>query len=269
MPIWKYSGIGSGLIAFLMGTVMPLDTASAQNAGTVGSVNNDAKGTAPGRPARDLAVGQGIVQNDRIQTNANGTTNILFNDRSALNVGRNSNVVIDRFVYDPGAGAGSMAISLSRGAARFVGGQVSHSSGAEVKTPAASIGVRGGNVTVTHDALGERNATVVMVHNGVAQVSNAFGSQSVRSGFEIVVTANAAPGTPTPINMNRLREATRLLASQGPQTGGAIQRPDDSQASRNRIGTPRAPAQTPNFDLPAAGDDLVRGYSRTRNLPYP
>jgi FecR protein len=268
MPIWKYSGIGSSLIAFLMGTVAPVHNAAAQTAGTVGSVNNDAKGTPPGRSARDLSVGQNIVQNERIQTNANGTTSIIFNDRSALNIGRNSNVAIDRFVYDANAGAGSMAISMSRGAARFVGGQVSHTSGAEIKTPAASIGVRGGNVSVAHDVLDAPGATIVIVHNGVAQVSNAFGSQSVRSGFEVIVPRNAAPGTPTPVNINRLRDVTRLLASQGSQTGGARQRPDDANALRNNIGTPRAPATSPNFDLPAVGDDLVRGHSRSRVLPY-
>jgi hypothetical protein len=108
----------------------------------------------------------------------------------------------------------------------------------------------------------------VIVHNGVAVVSNAFGTQSVRSGFELVVTANAAPGTPTPVNMNRLRAVTLLLASQGSQTGGARQRPDEATAVRNNIGTPRAPVVAPNFDLPATGDDLIRSRSRTRVQPY-
>jgi hypothetical protein len=268
MPIWKYSGIGSSLIAFLMGTVMPIDTATAQNAGTVGSVNNDASGTQPGRSTRALAVGQGVVQNERIQTNVNGTAGIIFNDRSALNVGRNSTVVIDRFVYNANAGAGSMAVSLTRGAARFVGGQVSHTSGADVKTPAASIGVRGGNVTVTHALPGEGNTTTVMVHNGVAEVSNAFGRQSVRSGFQVTVTPNSAPSEPKPINVDRLREVTRLLASQGVQTGGARQRPDESLAQRNAIGAPRSPALTPNYGLPATGDDHLLGYTRTNSAPY-
>jgi hypothetical protein len=265
MPTWKYSGFGSGLIAFLLGTVAAVDVVEAQTAGSVGAVNSNATGTPPGKPAKALGVGQAVLQNERLQTDDNGTTQIIFDDRSALNVGRNSSVVIDHFVYNPSAGAGEMSLSLARGAARFVGGQVSHTSGATINTPTATIGVRGGNVTVLHDQHSGKGATTIMVHNGIVIVSNAYGSQSIRSGFQLVVLADQPPGTPTPIDMDRLRHATRQLASQGSQHGGAVTIPTDSLAARHNIGASRAHARTPNFDLPAAGDDAVRSYTNTRN----
>ncbi len=265
MPTWRFSGIGSSLIAFLMGTTAAVNTAQAQTAGTVGAVNNDATGQPPGAASRSLDVGQSVVQKERIVTNASGTTQIMFNDRSAMNVGRDSTVVIDRFIYDASAGTGDMAVSMARGVARFVGGQVSHTSGATVQTPVATIGVRGGNITAVHD----HNRTTVMVHNGAATVSNAFGSKIVRSGYQVDVDAGSAPGDPHPIDMNFLRAATRRLASQGRQTGGANIPPTDPLASRNQIGVTRRSVDTPNFDLPAAGDDIARGFTAGRNHPYP
>jgi FecR protein len=268
MPIWKYSGFGSGFIAFLLGTVMPMPAAQAQTAGTVGAVNKDATGTQPGRSRRPLDLGAEIVQNERIQTDTEGTAHIIFNDRSALNIGRNSNVVIDTFVYDASAGAGSMAVSLAKGAARFVGGQVSHSTGASLRTPAASIGIRGGNVSVEHGGEEGSESTLVIVHNGIATVSNAFGSQRVRTGMQIIVTAGQAPGEPTTINLRRLKQLTRRLASNRNQSGGADQRPSDSDAGRNQIGTPRNTTQSPNFDLPATGDNIIRDF-RLNDRQYP
>lgn len=261
MPIWRYNGLGSGLLAFLMSTVMPVGKADAQAVGKVGSVNPNATGTPPGRSATPLAIGRGIVRNERIQTNDNGTAQIMFDDRSALNVGRNSTVTVDRFVYS--GGEGSQALTLARGAARFVGGNVSHGGGSSVNTPVATVGIRGGNVTILH--LGSN--TTVMVHNGIALVATQSGSQTLRAGFQIVVGPGGFLGGPTRINMQTLREATRLLASIGRQTGGAVRLPQDADAARNQIGTPRAPARTPNFDLPAAGDQLIRGRTTTENQP--
>jgi hypothetical protein len=262
MPKWKISGFGSGLLTFLIGAVGSIGPAGAQVAGTVGAVNQDATGAPPGGGARPLNVGNSVVQNEHIRTDANGTAHIMFNDRSALNVGRNSNVVIDKFVYQPNAGAGNQAISLTRGAMRFVGGQISHGSETTVKTPAASIGVRGGNVTIVLEGHDE---VVVMVHNGVAIVTNEFGSLTVRTGFQLIVQRGAPLGQPTRISLERLREATRRLASIGRQTGGAHRLPTESDAARNEIGSRRAPTQTPSFDLPAAGDNIARGKAMTED----
>lgn len=264
MPTWKFSGLGSSLLTFLISTVAPF-AVHAQTAGTVGAVNNDATGTPPGGRSKNLSIGYSVVQKERIQTDTNGTAHIMFNDRSALNVGRNSSIVIDSFVYDPGAGAGRQAVSLAQGAARFVGGQISHSSETVIKTPAASIGIRGGNVTVVQHG----GRTTVMVHNGVATVTTGAGVQVVRTGFQVIAQSGGVLGEPTRINLENLREATRQLASSGRQSGGAHKKPTSSDALRNEIGQTRAPAHTPNFDLPAIGDDIARAKAHSKTRPAP
>jgi hypothetical protein len=74
---------------------------------------------------------------------------LLFLDRSTLSIAPNSEIVIDEFVYNPSDGSGRMATTLTKGALRFVGGQLSHAGQATVHTPSATIGIRGGSSIFT------------------------------------------------------------------------------------------------------------------------
>ena len=67
-------------------------TAAAQTVGSVGAFNTSATGTPPGSSSRVLALGADVVQQERLQTDAQGTAQITFLDKSALNVGRNSTI---------------------------------------------------------------------------------------------------------------------------------------------------------------------------------
>ena len=134
----------------LMAMTLISGAAVAQNVGNVGAVNPQATGTPPSASAAHaLAIGGSVVNREKIVTSAEGTTQVSFIDKSTLNVGRNSSVVIDKFVYDQSAGTGEMATSMTKGVLRFVGGQVSHTNGASVKTPVATIGIRGGTMTIS------------------------------------------------------------------------------------------------------------------------
>ena len=264
MPLWRHSGFGTSLLAFLMGTTAA-GTAYSQSAGTVGAANVDATSQVPGGAARTVTVGSSVSANEQFTTGPNGTVHVTFKDRSALNVGRNSSVSVDSFNYNETAGTGNMAVSVARGVARYVGGQISHSSGATVKTPAASIGVRGGIVTVAQAGA----TTTVMLHTGGATVTTNAGQVTLYPGQQISVTSNGPIPPPQPIDPALLRVYTQQLTSQGTQTGGAIRQPTDTDASRNQIGNARPTGQTPNFDLPGVGDDLVRDRARTIFQPYP
>jgi hypothetical protein len=58
-------------------------------------------------------------------------------------VGPASTVRLDKFVYDPKKGSGSVAIEASRGAFRFVTGSQNKGGDYKVKTPYGTLGVRG------------------------------------------------------------------------------------------------------------------------------
>lgn len=153
--------------------------ASADTVGTAAAVKPASTGTPPGGAARQLAVGTGIVSRERIQTTNTGSLQVMFNDRSTLTIGPNSNLVIDEFVYNPGGG-GKFAASLTKGALRFVGGQISHTAGATINTPVASLGIRGGAALVTHDSACETKKAGTNA-KGCTRIICTGGSCSVRS----------------------------------------------------------------------------------------
>ncbi|MCB1540386.1 MAG: FecR domain-containing protein [Rhodoblastus sp.] len=237
--------------------------APAQTVGSVGAANQDASSEPPGGARRSLKVGAGVVQRERIRTDAQGSAQIAFKDSSALNIGRNSDVTIDKFVFDPASGAGQMTTSMTRGALRFVGGKVSHGNGSTIRTPAATIGVRGGVASIGYDSAGRLH---VIHHYGVVSVTNGGGAiKLLRSGFETVVTDfNAPPSPPTRVDPGFLAQITARVTSSAAQRGGVKKQPTNSDASRFDIGMERLGGDTPNFDLPAARDNFLRGQTQTR-----
>lgn len=178
--------------------------ASAQEIGVLMSARDTMTGSAPGEAARPLQVGAGMVAEERVVSDAAGGGQILFNDQTSLTIAPNSDVTLDAFVYDPNRDAGDMALSLTRGAVRFIGGRITKSREAIVTTPTASLAIRGGAalidlsggvLTVTH-AAGER--TEIRLPNGeTLSLSQEGATAEVRptsdGGFEIVYLGVATP----------------------------------------------------------------------------
>ncbi|WP_421726157.1 FecR family protein [Bauldia sp.] len=179
-------------------------TSSAVYADTVGAaaaVRPSSTGTPPGGSVRTLQVGTEIVSRERIQTTGSGSLQVMFNDKSTMTIGPNSDLVIDQFVYDPGASGGTFATSLTRGALRFVGGQISHTEGATINTPVATLVVRGGAALVTHDASCEAtarsgaardNCTKVVCTGGNCTVTSRVDRRSFRLRINQAVEVGAA-----------------------------------------------------------------------------
>jgi len=141
-------GLLSGSLGVALGVGSAVEPALAQSSGgeigAVAAVKPDAFGQAPSAAEQTLTVGAGLVENEKIRTNPDGTTNVIFADRSTLTVGKGSEVTLDKFVYDPNTHAGGLAINLATGTLRFVGGQLSKTGAVQVKTPTATMTVRGG-----------------------------------------------------------------------------------------------------------------------------
>jgi hypothetical protein len=163
--------------------------AFAQEVGTAAAVNPESQGTPPGGTTTTLKVGARVVHKERIKTTPQGSVQLLFLDRSTLSIAPNSEIVIDEFVYNPGAGSGHMAVSLAKGALRLVGGQLSHQGEASVTTPGATIGIRGGTSIIT--------LTEAININGLLTLGN--GCPPVkRPGFKIILPCGPiAQATPS------------------------------------------------------------------------
>src|SRR5271169_4033952 len=163
-------------------------TLADQRVGIDSAVNPAALGIPPGGLPRRLVLGQDVVFNERITTEAQGQTQILFVDESTLSVGPNANMVIDQFVYDPNAGTGKLAASLTRGVFRFVGGKLSKQDNAvTMRTPTATIGIRGG--VMLFDLAADGRLTVHKVYGKSVTITglNGLAQTITRPGFQVTV----------------------------------------------------------------------------------
>jgi hypothetical protein len=222
------------LAVVLASTALSTVPTIAQDVGMTAAVNPLSQGTPPGRETRVLRIGAWVVHNERIQTTASGTVQLLFIDKTTLDVGPNSTLVIDSFVYNPAAGTGQMVTSLTKGALRFVGGELSHQGAATVNTPAVTIGIRGGIATIAHGPDGTR----VINDFGQLSITNGCGTTVIRrTGFAVTVADwTSCPTEPQRVTQSETNNYLTLLTSQPGQTGGAAFPPTDALVDQFGIG---------------------------------
>jgi len=114
--------------AFLFGLTLALALgtgfAKADKVGVAAAVNPDAFSSLSGTPDKQLNIGKSIFFNERINTTTSGLVQVLLVDGSTFTVGPNSDLVIDRFVYDPRKKTGEIVATFSKGTMRFIGGKL-------------------------------------------------------------------------------------------------------------------------------------------------
>lgn len=137
------------LLAAAVMAVVGMDSSNAE-IGVLAAVNRDMTGARPAEQARPIFIREKLVQDERIVSTGGGGGQVLFLDQTSLTIAPNSEVVLDKYVYDPDSDSGEMTVTVLKGAMRFVGGRISKTSPATIRTPSATIGIRGGmgNVTV-------------------------------------------------------------------------------------------------------------------------
>jgi len=135
------------LFGLWLGLGAAIGPAAADKVGVAAAVNPDAFSSLAGSPQSQLNIGKSIFFNERINTTGKGLVQVLLLDGSTFTVGPGSDLVIDKFVYDPKKGTGQIAASFSKGVMRFVGGKISkNEGGVTVDTPAGALAIRGGVV---------------------------------------------------------------------------------------------------------------------------
>ena len=119
--------------------------ANAEKVGIAAAVNPDAFSSLSGSPQSQLSIGKSIFFNERINTTTSGLVQVLLADGSTFTVGPGSDLVIDKFVYDPRKKSGEVVATFSKGVMRFVGGKISKNEGGDtVNTPSGALAIRGG-----------------------------------------------------------------------------------------------------------------------------
>ncbi|MCJ7598252.1 MAG: FecR domain-containing protein, partial [Methyloceanibacter sp.] len=158
--LWGASA--AALLSLVFGLAAAIGPAEADKVGVAAAVNPDAFSSLAGSPQSQLNIGKSIFFNERINTTTSGVVQVLLVDGSTFTVGPGSDLVIDKFVYDPKKGTGQIAASMTKGVMRFVGGKISkNEGGVNVNTPAGALAIRGGIAYV--DFKSPKNFSVLFV----------------------------------------------------------------------------------------------------------
>lgn len=191
----------------------------------IGNVS-DTKGTAcsieRNKQKIDGSKGAGIESMDTFITGA-CQANITFKDDTKVKVTENSKLLIDDFVYDAKkSDAGKLVIKAAMGTVRYASGQIAKNNpqSVDIKTPTATVAVRGTDFTMTVDESGA--SLVVLLPSckdekdikqyelqentcavGKIEVSTIAGSVLLDKAFEgtYVINGNILPTPPRVLNI--------------------------------------------------------------------
>jgi hypothetical protein len=109
--------------------------------GSAEQARNEVEGVI-GQHSQNISTGSVVFSNEVVRTGTTGAANLVFLDNTNLSIGPTSEVRLDKFVYNPGGAAGSVILSATKGAFRFVTGSQDKSA-YQVRTPFGTLGVRG------------------------------------------------------------------------------------------------------------------------------
>jgi hypothetical protein len=115
--------------------------AGAAQIGVASTIAPDVSGTLNGNTV-SLNVGDGVHENQVIETSSAGSTQLIFVDETAFNIGPGSTITLDEFIYSPNQGTGSVILGVTQGAFRFISGNAPPET-YTIRTPTATIGLRG------------------------------------------------------------------------------------------------------------------------------
>jgi hypothetical protein len=204
---------------------------------------------------------------DEISTGADGRLEIALLDRSALSFGPNASLKIDHSVVELSPTAAGVAISVSKGAFRFVSGSRDGSAeSVSFQTPTAAIGIRGTIIegVVGPEALtvlgtaGEAayaeltgdpaTATLIILREGVIAVTVDGRETRIELPGQAVVLLGRRASPPFALAPPADRQLQRMLPP-------LSDRPNDPRAPDPRPG----PRPDPGLQRPPIGDGGLRG----------
>jgi hypothetical protein len=196
---------GASVLLCLLLSISP----AAARVGVTSATEGEPTGKPPADAERILRVGIDVVADEVITTNANDRAHLVFLDGTSLTVSPNARVKIDRYLYDPATQTGSIGVTAAQGVFRLVGGKISKSSDITIKTPAATMGLRGG---ISIFAVGPTQTTAQFLFGkSLVVTGNGRTETALRAGTQIQAILGAAPTPPIAIPPGALAQPLQLL----------------------------------------------------------
>jgi len=173
-----------------------------------------------------------VEMNDAVST-ARAKAQLTFEDKTTVKLTEHSKIIIDDFVYDPKKGAGKLGMKMALGTARYASGQIAKNNPQQVaiKTPTASIAVRGTDFSMTVDELG-RSLVMLLPScdekgcvTGAIEVSNFGGVVLLDVPYQatLVNSAYQPPSEPVVVKLDQANINNMLIISKPKEIADADQ----------------------------------------------
>lgn len=103
---------------------------------------------------RSVAAGQPLYEKDLLETGRDGALGITLKDNTLLSLGPNSSLALESYLLQPDRDSYSLITRITRGTVQYVSGLIAKLSpdSVQIKTPSATLGVRGTRLLVRVDA---------------------------------------------------------------------------------------------------------------------
>jgi FecR protein len=206
-----------------------------------------ALGTRVSSQSEELDYFKKIFAEERVDTNEAASTSLQFLDHTNLYVGTRSSVLLDRFIYDPATGKGEAAINFTKGAFRFVTGNIKTKEAVTLSTPTASMVIRGTHLKIF--VLADGTSEVNVLEGAIDLLPcEATESQRINAGERITITASCG---------------TDRAPARGDDHGSLIpQMPTELAAVEDVV--PAAGDENPQYVIPDTNDETGKGGERDR-----
>jgi hypothetical protein len=178
-------------------------------------------------------------------TTAKSRVTLSFEDKTTVKMTEQSKLVIDDFVYDPNKGTGKLAVKVALGTARYASGQIAKNNpqAVNVKTPTATVAVRGTDFSMTVDELGRSLVMLLPSCNekgcvtGAIEVSNEAGSVLLDVAYQATVVASLTtpPTNPTIVSIDQANINNLLIVSPPPEIKETVYRTEKTVLDQNAL----------------------------------
>ena len=159
-------------------------TSGLVHVGRAKVVVRDVKGQIGAETAKRISVDQRLFYDQRVITTENSRSVVEFRDGSLLQVGPDAVLVLNKLVFNPFESKSEKVITAVKGSFRFISGIKTKTSGIEIRTPNATIGIRGSQ----GDFLVHPSAPLFFaLGDGIATVRNGANSVNLRPGQAVAV----------------------------------------------------------------------------------
>ncbi len=160
---------------------------AATEIGKLVAVQNEVALEGGGSGPHPLSVGSAIREGETLVSATASNAEVELQDQTKLAIGPEARLVLGRFSYKAGKSPGSIALTLSRGAFRFMTGNAPKAA-YDIKTPTASLGLRG---TIFDAFISDTGDTAVLVHEGNVNVCNKARSCVLQGQGQGIVVVDA------------------------------------------------------------------------------